>query len=55
MTNEECRTCRFCVPRIAQPDSFKFLGCTGGEYKAKWIAEIDKCPEPNHEQRKFSL
>lgn len=52
MTKEDCRTCEFCLPRVARPGAFKFLGCFGGEYKGKWIAEIEKCPEPNHKKTK---
>lgn len=52
MTTEEqkdkCIKCeysrRFCS------HNFGFLGCTYGELKGKWVAELEKCPKESDKQ-----
>jgi hypothetical protein len=52
MNIEKCKECMYSRIISAQHD-FKFLGCEYGDYKGKWVAEIDVCPLGDKIERKF--
>ena len=42
-SKKDCNDCPHCVDRKDQC-GWHFKGCFGGQYKGKFIAEIDECP-----------
>lgn len=42
---KRCRKCQYSrgIGTMTRP-FFRLLVCHGGEYKGKWVIEIDKCP-----------
>jgi len=44
MSKKPCRKCKYAKSVCAGPENWFFTGCFYGDYRGKWVAEIENCP-----------